>query len=196
MQKPSVVEERAKLNLNERRVLQAQDQICRQSICEQFGVQYWNEIATEQLRNLKPSSDTKRYVIEQRLLQNSRKKKPFLEPRFDRQQSFVQLVYTDSNAQKSRALYRKLEELGTEGLLAAYLLRVQKASDRAKMYGGAERGRFRHHAYDSKGKGLSEICDQLASLPFGWGWSVDKAQNRFPNVLYLDLPTGQVGALT
>ena len=66
---------RASLTLVERRVLQAQDQQCRQAICEHLGIERWSEITPEQLRDYTLRSDLEQYVIDYRARGRSRKDK-------------------------------------------------------------------------------------------------------------------------
>lgn len=206
MQKPFADNARAKLSRDERRVLQVQDQQVRESICARLGIRYWHEASEDQLRTYTTRSKAERYVIEHRLWNRFHRQKSTNDLSIlrsvasRRPQGFsvdvrlklVQMVYLDSNAKSSRALYRQLQKLGHQGTLAANLLRLQKSSDRAKSYGNCKRGRFRGYAYDRKGTLLSQLCEQLAELDFCWGWAIDESANRFSNVLYLDLPTGQV----
>ena len=103
----------------------------------------------------------------------------------------VMAVYDGSDAERTKALYRELEELGPVGTIAVNLFRAQKASSRAKLYRG--RG-FKGAAYDKKQWSMSNLCDALHAHAgsIRWGWGIDHLQVLHRNVLYIDLPTGQV----
>lgn len=103
----------------------------------------------------------------------------------------VMLTYTGSDAERTRALYVELEALGPIGTIATNLFRAQKASERAKVYKG---GGFKGEAYRKKQWSMSNLCDTLADKDLGlrWGWGIDHLQVVHRNVLYIDLPTGQV----
>lgn len=102
-------------------------------------------------------------------------------------------VYQGSDGDATRALHARLEALGPLGRIGAYLVRAQKASERAKVYRG--RG-FRTSAYDRKDWALGELCAVLeahaADAGMAWGWGEDPAQPVHKHVLYVELPTGQV----
>ena len=102
-------------------------------------------------------------------------------------------VFHGSDASATRAYYRRLSDLGFDGRLAVQLMRVQKASSRAKLYRG-EHGR---HAYRNKEQAMAGLTALLAQSDCGlkWGWGVDDSPGRTHpcrHVLYVDLPTGQV----
>jgi hypothetical protein len=100
----------------------------------------------------------------------------------------IQAVFTGSNAPATRGLYKELEASGGTGVLAAYLLRAQKSSTRAKDY----RGDYRDLAYGNKGDALhvlSLLLQRQSALT--WGWGTDPGA-CCEHVLYVDLPTGQV----
>src|SRR5262245_49999554 len=61
-------------------------------------------------------------------------------------------IYSGSDGAASRALYDRLEACGPAGRLARDLFRAAKASERAKVYRGGERGRgsYKGMAYDRK----------------------------------------------
>lgn len=100
-------------------------------------------------------------------------------------------VYQGSDGDATRALHARLEELGDAGRIGAYLVRAQKASERAKVYRG---GGYRRQAYDRKEWALGELCAVLQADAAGltWGWGEDPDQPVYRHVLYVDLPTGQV----
>jgi hypothetical protein len=102
-------------------------------------------------------------------------------------------IYAGSNAADTRRLYRDLECCGSNGAIAAALLRVQKSSDRAKVYRGGVRGlgSFRSLSYQRKGDSMDALCTLLAESGMQWGWGIDDAQPMHRHVLYVDLPTGQ-----
>jgi len=109
-------------------------------------------------------------------------------------------VYYGSNGGVSRSFCAKLEKKGHLGRIAAQLFRVQKASSRAKVYrGGIKRSgglrqSFRDLAYQRKDECIKRLCDLLVadSCAMKWGWKVDVKQSFANNLLYVDLPNGQV----
>lgn len=102
-------------------------------------------------------------------------------------------VYDGSNGDITKALYAELQAIGPAGFIAMNLFRAQKCSARAKVYRG---GGYKGMAYDRKNWSLGLLCEALerhgADLGIQWGWSRDPAAIGFENVLYVDLPTGQV----
>lgn len=103
----------------------------------------------------------------------------------------VMETYDGSDAERTRGLYAELEALGPTGVVAMNLFRAQKASERAKAYRG--RG-HKGAAYDKKQWSMSNLCDVLSAHDVGlqWGWGLDPVQAVHRNVLYVNLPTGQV----
>ncbi len=109
-------------------------------------------------------------------------------------------VFEGSDATATKRLMAALESHGDAGRVAAMLFRAQKASTRAKRYRGGTVNAFgreqsyRDLAYSRKGWAIGELCRVLsASWPTGkWGWGLDPAQAQNPDVVYVDLPTGQV----
>lgn len=107
-------------------------------------------------------------------------------------------VYMGSDGNATVALYERLKAIGPLGGLAVNLFRAQKASERAKVYRGGERGRgsYRAMAYDRKQWAINNLCEALeahaAPLGLAWGWGVDEKQPYHRHVLYVELPTGQV----
>lgn len=110
-------------------------------------------------------------------------------------------VYEDSDGVKTRRYHAELEERGPVGIVAANLLRAQKASARAKIYRGgiAGRGSFRGMAYERKQAALERLSEVLVEhapalgIRFGWKPDPDTLLNGRPTwVLYVDLPEGQV----
>jgi hypothetical protein len=105
----------------------------------------------------------------------------------------VYRVYKGSDGDATLALYKRLEALGSPGVLAVNLFRAQKNSERAKAYRG--RG-YKGAAYDRKQWSIDNLCKVLAAdaEPFGiaWGWGHDPKQPVHCWVLYVELPTGQV----
>jgi hypothetical protein len=110
----------------------------------------------------------------------------------------VLAVYTGSDGDATKALYARLGAFGPAGAIAVELFRTQKASARAKVYRGGERGRgsYRRMAYDRKGWAMDNLVAALGEhghrLGIGWGWGEDPARDPHRHVLYVDLPTGQV----
>ena len=107
-------------------------------------------------------------------------------------------VYETSDGALTRKFLLELEQRGPAGVVAALLFKAQKASRRAKRYGGAGRGRlsFRELSYERKGESLKELTAALtehgAALGITFGWGRDEGQCN-PWVLYVDLPgLGQV----
>lgn len=84
-----------------------------------------------------------------------------------------------------------LERLSQEGKIAALLFRAQYASSRAKRFTGRH---SRSRAYDNKGEYLEKLCQVLLDNSCGlvWGWGTDCAPNMPSDVLYVDLPQGQI----
>jgi hypothetical protein len=109
-------------------------------------------------------------------------------------------IYFGSNGGASRSFCSKLEKLGPLGRIAAQLFRVQKASTRAKAYrGGIRRSDGQHYAYrdmayDRKDECIEQLCWLLEHDACGmkWGWERDEKQYQAKNVLYVELPVGQV----
>lgn len=104
----------------------------------------------------------------------------------------VMQIYSGSDADRTRALYSELEALGPVGKIATNLFRAQKASARAKVYRGSG---HKGEAYRKKQWSMSNLCDVLAAngeVGLRWGWGIDHVQVVHRNVLYVDLPTGQV----
>ena len=104
----------------------------------------------------------------------------------------VMTVYLASDAEATRQLYADLAERGPAGELAVNLMRACKKSERAKVYRGQ---RFRSASYDGKQWAMGEICRLLlqnTGLVSAWGWKVDPEQPYHSQVLYVELPTGQV----
>lgn len=107
-------------------------------------------------------------------------------------------VYQGSDGERTRALYRELESRGAIGTVAMNLFRACKASQRAKLYRGGQRGRgsYRSMAYAKKAWSIDELAAALtgqgAAQGIAWGWGVDEAQPFHRDVLYVDLPSGQV----
>ena len=109
-------------------------------------------------------------------------------------------VYYGSNSGATQALYHRLEQKGSIGVLAANLMRVQKSSSRAKVYRGhithhdGQQSSFRSLAYERKNQCLMAVCDVLMLNNCGllWGWKQDPRQEFATHVVYIDLPQGQV----
>lgn len=114
-------------------------------------------------------------------------------------------TYEGSNGDATMALYRELQGHGAAGHIAVNVFRAMKASERAKVYRGGERGAdgrtgrsYRDMASDRKRWAIDNLVKTLLEraedLGIGWGW----ARNRYlPTlgcewVLHIDLPTGQV----
>lgn len=112
----------------------------------------------------------------------------------------VRDIYFASNGAATLQLLNALRDIIPYGCIAAELLRLQKASSRAKDYrGGIERSdgnynSYRHLAYQAKAEALTILHNELNRNSFGlcWGWGIDPAQKQNPNVLFVDLPNGQV----
>jgi hypothetical protein len=100
-------------------------------------------------------------------------------------------VYLGSDGKATTALYAELEQRGPLGIVAVNLFRAQKCSSRAKSY---RRGGFRRDAYDRKNWSIAKLSNALLKCGLGWrwGWKEDAAQQIYPWVLYVELPTGQV----
>lgn len=104
----------------------------------------------------------------------------------------VMTVYRASSAEATKRLYDELLERGPVGELAVNLLRACKKSERAKVYRGSQ---YRSASYDGKQWAMNEVCRVLLAHPelsVTWGWGADENQDFHKQVLYVDLPTGQV----
>jgi hypothetical protein len=108
-------------------------------------------------------------------------------------------VYQGSDGEATKALYAALEKLGPDGEIAANVFRAVKCSERAKVYRGgrATIGQsYKSKAYERKEWALNNLTKFLALHGgFRWGWGIDKAMapdDPHKNVLYVDIPTGQV----
>lgn len=102
-------------------------------------------------------------------------------------------VYEGSNGDATRELYKFLEQLGPKGVIAVNIFRAHKTSSRAKIY----RGRYKGAGYDTKQWSLDNLEKMLRlhgeALGIKWGWAKDKnVHEMHSDVLYVDLPTGQV----
>ena len=109
----------------------------------------------------------------------------------------VMRIYEGSDGNATQALYDQLQRHGVDGVVAVNLFRACKASERAKVYrGGNQHGSWRSQAYQRKAWSMNHLCDVLvkhaAELGIGWGWGHDDRQPDYPNVLYIQIPTGQV----
>lgn len=112
----------------------------------------------------------------------------------------VQKAYEGSDADVTRALYARLEAMAPRGPVAMNLLRLMKASGRAKQYRGRpSRGRqsYRSMAYDKKDWAIGVTIDALRihaeDCGIEWGWGFDKKAIGYEHVLYVELPgAGQV----
>lgn len=102
-------------------------------------------------------------------------------------------VYAGSSGDQTKALYAKLEAMGPEGFVAMNLFRACKCSERAKGY---RRRAHRDEAYRRKQWSMGLLADcliiQAAPLGIRWGWAVDPNQTFHNQLLYIDIPTGQV----
>ena len=109
-------------------------------------------------------------------------------------------VFDGSDGTATRLFCTKLERSGLLGRIAAQLFRVQKASSRAKKYrGGIQRSdgtrqSYSDLAYERKDACIERLCDLLEANFCGlnWGWKEDPKESFAKNVLYVELPTGQV----
>lgn len=109
----------------------------------------------------------------------------------------VTRVYDGSDGEATKALYMRLESVGPAGCIAAHLMRAQKNSARAKVYrGGDGRSSYRSLAYERKQWAMGQLAKTLTSYADGcgirWGWGLDPEQPVHRDVLFVDLPTGQV----
>ena len=85
----------------------------------------------------------------------------------------------------------ELAKRGAAGAVACALFRAFNNSFRAK------KGRKqRRERYDRKGDALKSLCTSLVEfnprLHFKWGWGRDEGTRGYSDVLYVDIPTGQV----
>lgn len=102
-------------------------------------------------------------------------------------------VFEGSDADDTVELYRHLETFGPIGIIALNLFRACKCSTRAKRY---RRKAHSAEAYGRKQWSMDNLCTALMkhalTLGFSWGWKEDPGQEFHSQVLYVDLPTGQV----
>lgn len=100
-------------------------------------------------------------------------------------------VYHGSNGAATRGYLKSLEKQGQYGKIAAALFRAQKSSTRAKMYRG---GKYTGMAYERKNEVIKQLCNLLNEDSCGliWGWGYDENATMFYDVLYVELPQGQV----
>jgi hypothetical protein len=106
-------------------------------------------------------------------------------------------IYEGSDGDRTKALYERLMALGPAGVVAANVFRACKNSERAKKYrGGNARGRYRDQAYERKSWAIDNLARTLerhaADLGIRWGWGIDAKQEYHRDVLYVELPSGQV----
>lgn len=104
----------------------------------------------------------------------------------------IAVVYNGSNGDATRALYAKLEKVGPLGVVALNIFRACKASARAKVYRG--RG-YKDDAYTKKQWSMDNLIRVLIAqedLGIGFGWGRDEKAVGFENVLYVEIPTGQM----
>lgn len=106
-------------------------------------------------------------------------------------------VYQASSPEETKALYNRLNVRGPIGVIATNLLRACKNSERAKKYRGGNRdGSFRKQAYDRKQWSIENLDRELRmhaeTVGVVWGWATDEKQDRHAQLLYVELPTGQV----
>ncbi len=111
----------------------------------------------------------------------------------------VMRVYLGSNGQDTTLMFDRLRAVGHRGLIAVSLFRASKSSGRAKVYRGGDRdGSWRAQAYARKDWSLEEVSTRLArdanGMTWGWGRDLELEAKGDPhvNLLYVDLPTGQV----
>lgn len=110
----------------------------------------------------------------------------------------ITATYEGSDGDRTKALYVELEARGPIGIVAMNLFRACKNSARAKVYRGGIRGKgsYKSMAYDRKQWAIDNLArvlgEHAAGLGMTWGWGVDEAQSYHRDVLYVDLPTGQV----
>ncbi len=110
----------------------------------------------------------------------------------------IMAIYAGSDGDATRALYDALGLCGPAGTVATNLFRACKASERAKVYRGGQRGRgsFRAMAYERKGWAIDNLAAALsahaAALDIVWGWGMDGQVIGYSHVLYVDTPAGQI----
>lgn len=112
--------------------------------------------------------------------------------------AYIMEIYTGSNGDRTRTLYEALALVGPIGEVATNLFRAVKASERAKVYRGGQRGKgsYRRMAYDRKGWALDNLTKALtahaAELGIVWGWGEDRATAGYSHVLYVETAAGQI----
>jgi hypothetical protein len=105
----------------------------------------------------------------------------------------VQMIYEGSDGEATQALYAELAGYGPTGLVALNLFRAQKCAARAALFPTGP-----HYAVLAAGRkkwALEQLVARLVQtdgLGFTWGWGDDPTSERYPWVLYVELPTGQV----
>lgn len=102
-------------------------------------------------------------------------------------------VFQQNNGDVTKHYYAELDAIGPIGQIATALFRAQKRSTAAKSYRGR---RFKSAAYDVKTWSMGELCRLLkqhaGALGIRWGWKPDPNQALHSQVLYVELPQGQV----
>ena len=105
----------------------------------------------------------------------------------------IEAVYHGRDADRTKALYARLQMFAPRGLVAVELLRVARNSEMAKGY---KTRAGRAAAYDTKDWSIGELCRALRDNPdviASWGWARDDRTTNFENVIYVDIPgAGQV----
>lgn len=106
-------------------------------------------------------------------------------------------VYEGSDGDATRALFERLTRFAPRGPIAVHLMRLSKASGRAKAYRGRSGNgqSWRAMAYQKKDWAIGELCSLLrdtgeAAGITSWGWARDEKAVGFENVIYVDIPGG------
>jgi hypothetical protein len=119
----------------------------------------------------------------------------------------VRLIYEGSDGAATKALYTELAGYGPIGIVAINLFRAQKCAARATFISdwiatlprAEQEHQNAHYAvlvFSRRHYALVQLAAVLgecaADLGIGYGWGCDLTAPRYPWVLYVDLPTGQV----
>ena len=112
--------------------------------------------------------------------------------------AFIMEIYVGSDGDRTRDLYAALDLVGPIGVIATNLFRAVKASERAKVYRGGQRGKgsYRRMAYERKGWAIDNLTKALdahaAGLGMTWGWGEDRDTPGYAHVLYVETSAGQL----
>jgi hypothetical protein len=175
--------------------------VIRNLICQKKGffraeVKNWT---LSKIKKCEVKEDWQKEILGEELANRKKKAEAKQAQQARRQTMTAKEVLASSQSADARALKKRLTQHGPEGTLAYLLFSAYKASSRAKVYRGSvktNRGKlsYRGLSYSRKGNVLKKLAQFLcehSSLVLGWGWGIDP-EGWFQNILYIDLPEGQV----